>query len=571
MLAAVAGELQQALLTGKVEKIMQPDPLTIVLTIYHAGEKHHLLISCEPNSPRIYLTHDGRRNPPTPPNFCMLLRKYLEGAWVQAIEHPFGLGERVVRLDFLGRDHAHYFLWIELMGKHSNVIFTDSAGIILGALKRVTMEMSRFREVRAGIPYAPPPRQKGSKRDPFAPGAGNDLPQETLPSPDDAQKWLLATFTAISPLMAQETIARLAKPPYSAEAIWYALNDLLNSARLGEWSPRLILGENGHPEGAYPIALKSVPEARQQRWKSISSALDRAYAELGEEDAFRQERDSLLSALRRAVKAREREMIDIEEGLANSERAEEYKENAHLIQSNIGAIAEGAREARLPDYYAEQPGALRAIEVDPRLSAQQNAERYIRRYQKARDAAEALAERKRVIGALLESLSAAETRIASAKTLQDLAAISQEIAEERSMRPPKSEKADEPSPFAGHKIRTYTSVDGWEILVGENATSNDFLTTRVASPSDIWLHARAVPSAHAIIRTRNRPVSVSPAALRLAAEQVARRSQAKHARLVPVDYTLKKYVRKPRRAAPGEVTYSHEKTVDVVPVEADSS
>ena len=101
--------------------------------------------------------------------------------------------------------------------------------------------------------------------------------------------------------------------------------------------------------------------------------------------------------------------------------------------------------------------------------------------------------------------------------------------------------------------------------MGENAISNDYLTTRVATPNDIWLHARSITSAHAIIRSQNRPTSVSSAAIRLAAEQVARRSDAKHARLVPVDYTLRKFVRKPRRAAPGAVTYSHEKTLDVTP------
>jgi len=110
-------------------------------------------------------------------------------------------------------------------------------------------------------------------------------------------------------------------------------------------------------------------------------------------------------------------------------------------------------------------------------------------------------------------------------------------------------------------------VDGWEVLVGENATSNDYLTTKIAQSNDIWLHARAIPSAHAVIRSQNRPAAVSTAALRLAAEQVARRSDAKHAGLVPVDYTLKKHVRKPRGAAPGAVTYSHEKTIDVTPAE----
>ncbi|HEX5324461.1 MAG TPA: NFACT RNA binding domain-containing protein [Capsulimonadaceae bacterium] len=568
ILAAVAGELQQTILTGKVERIAQPEALTLVLTIYHVGQHHHILISCEPSASRIYLIGMARKNPPTPPAFCMLLRKYLEGAWVEAVEHPFGYGERVVRLAFLGRDRARYFLWAELMGKHSNLIFTNSAGTILGAMKRVTMEMSRFRQVRAGIAYAPPPRQKGAKIDAFSPIAGNDLPHADFGSREEAREWLMATFSAVSPLMAEETIARLSDPPYTSDTVWYALNDLLNTARLAEWSPVLILDETGLAQSAYPVPLATVPAEGQQRWKSISAALERAYSQLMQESAFVQEKQALLSALRRSRKGRERELIDIEEGLANARRSEDYKETAHLIQANVAALPAGAEEAEVADLYADEPGAVRTIALDPKLTALENAERYFRKYQKARDAQEALLGRKEIVEDALAALTLAQQRLESAQTPEELASAS-EGAQSQMPRfsPAAAAGKEEPSPFAGYKIRTYTSVDGWEVLVGENSTSNDFLTTKIASPSDIWLHARAIPSAHAIIRTKNRPVAVSAAALRLAAEQVARRSQAKYARLVPVDYTLKKYVRKPRRAAPGEVTYSHEKTLDVTPSE----
>jgi predicted ribosome quality control (RQC) complex YloA/Tae2 family protein len=565
-LAAVAGELQQTVLGGKVERIAQPEALTVVLTIYHAPQRFNLLISCEPSATRLLLTGEARKNPPSPPAFCMLLRKYLEGARLEAIEHPFGYGERVVRFGFVGPERAEYFLWAELMGKHSNLIFTNSTGTILGAIKRVTVEMSRFRQVRAGLPYEPPPRQKGAKRDPFSPTAGNDLPHAQFSSMDEAREWLMGTFTAVSPLMAQEAVLRIPGKEYTSEAAWYALNELLNAARLAEWTPVLVMDESGHLEGAYPISLKSVPLERQQRWKSMSAALERVYSQITQESAFQQEKDALLSALRRSRKARERELIDIEEGLANAERAEEYKETGHLVQANAKTIPAGAEEVELADFYSEEPGALRTVTLDPKLSAQENVERYFRKYQKARDAQEALQNRKAVVEDLLSSFEMELLKVEEAQTREQLEAVSVEV---RGQIPPRTQGAapgkEETSPFAGYKIRTYRSVDGWEILVGENSTSNDFLTTKVASPSDIWLHARAIPSAHAVIRTRNRPVAVSAAALRLAAEQVARRSQAKHARLVPVDYTLKKYVRKPRRAAPGEVTYSHEKTLDVTP------
>jgi predicted ribosome quality control (RQC) complex YloA/Tae2 family protein len=313
------------------------------------------------------------------------------------------------------------------------------------------------------------------------------------------------------------------------------------------------------------VPLKSLPASDQTSLPSISEALEAAYESRFEEDTFEKQRLSLLAALRKSLKAAERQILDVREGLVNSTRAENIKESGELLVANLGRASAGAKELVVDDYFAAEPGEKRTILLDPALTLHENAERYFRRYQKARDSKDILLSRQiqleQSIIALEKAITSAESATEGAEITRIAGTVGGEILPTQS---PSAGATPAKPGYDGHKIKAMKSPDGWEILVGENSTSNDFLTTKIASPSDIWLHARAVPSAHAVIRAQNRPASVSTAAIMLAAEQVARRSGAKHAGLVSVDYTLKKYVRKPRGSAPGMVTYTNEKTIDVV-------
>jgi predicted ribosome quality control (RQC) complex YloA/Tae2 family protein len=571
MMAAVAHELQDALLEGRVERITQPSPLEVVMHVYNQGRKYAVLFSADPANARVHLTEIQRPKPPTPPSFCMLLRKYLEGGWIEGIEHPFGYGERAIRFVVLSGDKSRVYLYAETMGKHSNLILTTSDNKILGAIKIITTQISRFREIKPGIKYFPPPKMRSVKRDAYAGDAGNDLPAVTFASADEAQEWLMAHFSGVSPLMAAEGVARSHGASLTSESVWYGLNDLLNLVRLADYAPVQHKASSDAPKAAYPVPLASVAAERQQRWTSFNAALDDAFGNLELTDTIDRERAALLSALRKAHKTCEHEIIDTEEGLANADRAEEYKQDGDLLLTRLRDVVAGASEVILEDYFATDGPATREIQLDPKLSAKDNAERYYRKYQKARDAYERLTERHADLAEALLSIEIAIDRVSAARDLAALNSIAETFGDEvnRRLKKTNSQAAAKPGEtkeddiFAGHRIRRYRSIDGWEIFVGENATSNDYLTTKIAAPNDIWLHARAIASAHAVIRSQNRPASVSAAALRLAAEQVAKRSDAKHARLVPVDYTLKKHVRKPRKAAPGAVTYSNEKTLDV--------
>ena len=393
-LAAVRDELGKTLVGGKVEKIAQPEPLEIVLRIYHAGHKHDLLLSADPQEARAHLTLLRRENPPTPPPFCALLRKHLDGAFLDDVSMPLGFGERVLHLHFKAVDGAPYTLIAEIMGKHSNLILVTGAGLILGAAKPVGRSVNRFRQILPGVTYVPPPRQRG-KRDPFEPFE----PEDGEPmSPDEAREWLLATWTGISPLLAQETILRVSRGVLTPQTLHQSLVLLLTVVRVGDWLPRIWTDEAGVTLGAYPIPLLSVPASRQHLRESISVALDHAANSIIRRDTFERGRDSLLSALHRTRKLREREAQELEQGLRNAGRAEEYRQSGDLLLSNQPQIRRGQSLVEVPDYYApplpDGEPTMRFIALDPTLSVHENAERFYKRSRKAEASTLTLRERR---------------------------------------------------------------------------------------------------------------------------------------------------------------------------------
>jgi predicted ribosome quality control (RQC) complex YloA/Tae2 family protein len=567
ILTAVRDELGRTLVGGKIEKITQPDPLEIVLRFYHAGHKHDLLLSCDPVNARAHLTFARRDNPPTPPPFCSVLRKYLDGAWLSDISLPLGFGERVLHLHFKAVDGAPYTLIAEIMGKHSNLIFVNGAGMILGAAKNIGRTINRLRQIQPGLNYAPPPRQRG-RHDPLLPLV-TDLGTEPLES-DKAKEWLMANWSGVSPLLASETVARISGL-LTPQTLHHALTVLLTVVRVGDWSPRVWTDDAGKMLGAYPLVLQTVPLANQHSRESVSVALDHAASSIVSRETFEHARESLLAALRRTRKLREREVSEMELGLRNAARSEEYRQSGDLLLANRSQIVRGQSSVSVPDYYAlalpDGTQSLRTITLDPTLTVSENAERLYKRSRKAEASAAMLQERQASAQADAARLAQAEQSAARAISPEEITALRVSLAPALtgggSQSGADSGPRQAPPDFEGHKIKRYQTVDGWEILVGENAAANDYLTTRIAASSDIWLHVRAAASAHGIIRAKNKPASVSQAALQQAAEMVAARSEVKHSSLIPVDYMLKKYVRKPRKSAPGAVTYQNEKTLFV--------
>jgi predicted ribosome quality control (RQC) complex YloA/Tae2 family protein len=317
----------------------------------------------------------------------------------------------------------------------------------------------------------------------------------------------------------------------------------------------------------YPMPSVQFPADQQHARASVDEALDAMFRSLVTRSALEDERSQTLTAIRRASATRQQALKSIARTLAESTKADRYKQIGELILANLPSIERGAKSATLVDYYdSEMPEV--EVELDEKLGANENAQRYFKRYQKARDAVATAEARRTRITRQLAVLAAAGSEAESAKGVETVLAVRKMLVDQDMLRAEiVQEKGAGEAEFPGFRIRRFYTPEGWEILYGENSTSNDHLTQKVARPNDVWLHARSIAGAHVIIRTAGQKATVPTPVLAQAARIAARNSDARHSSLVPVDHTLRKFVRKPRGSAPGLVTYRNEKTVDINPAD----
>ena len=565
VMAAVADELNRTLADGRVDKVHQPEPLDVVLTIRNQGANYSLLISADARSPRIHLTSTRRPNPKTPPNFCMLLRKYLEGArFASAEQVDF---DRILRLNLAAYDGERFTLVVEIMGKHSNCILVNDAGRILGSVKLIGSRKSRYREILPGRQYISPPSQNKANPLNVTKQEFDDLLADTFTGAasvgaEKLASWLAKTFTGVSPFAARELAVKSEDDPRRLASEFVQFFENVRACR---FSPVLITDDAGTSIGFYAFPSLQHAASNQHERPSISTVADMYYTSALPRQAFEHAKEGFISRVQREVEARERAVASIQEQIAECKDAERFKRIGELILSQIASVPEGADSAELADYYDPDGGTLK-VELDPQLSASQNAEAYFAKYHKAVSGSEALGDRlsetKAAIRLLRKILDSADsiTSEEQAQKLLDVLA-SQGIRIRKREEPGVGKRKHE---FEGHRISRVVS-SGWEILVGQNSEANDYLLTRVAKPTDLWVHVKAAPSAHVIIRTNGKPEAVPKSVLHAAAELAAKHSDSKHSSLVPVDYTLRKYVRKPKGSPAGKALYQNEKTLFITP------
>jgi len=566
-LAAVVDGLQ-SLLGGRLQHIAQPGEHDILLTVYtrSMGEVHWL-ISCSAQWARTHLLSHRLPSPPQPPPFCMALRKYLQGGMILTIaQRRF---DRVLDVEVRGHEGHTYLLSAELMGRHSNIILVAPDERILHAAKMVSSRISRVREVLPNKPYTPPPAE--DRPDPRTVTEEQFLQWLTEEQAQEPAEWLRTRFEGIGAFLAQEIVKRagLNEAGVTPQSLWRAFHSVFEAAKRGDWEPVLVRDEAHRPIGAYPIPLASFPESQQHARSNIHVALENYYAVAIPRAELEQRKRSLQGMLQRLLTARRNALQQVKQGVQERTKAQQYRRWGETLLAFLPQVPAGADSVTLPDLYRAEEGTL-TIPLDPALSAQQNAEQYFQRARHVEQNAERLE-------ALLSRLSREEADIQSA--LQKLSAVD-DLAQLESLRATiaargwlgreetdTSEGGATTTGFEGKRIRVHIAPGGWQVLVGENAEANDYLVTRVAQPNDWWLHVRAGTGAHVVIRTNNNPQAVPRQVLEYAARLAAEHSPARHSSLVAVDYTLRKYVRRPRGAQPGFVTYTHEKTLHVSPRE----
>lgn len=552
-IAGIVHELKNEILGGRVYKIAQPEADELLLTIKHTTGQKRLLLSVEASLPLIYLTEQNKPSPMTAPNFCMLLRKHLQNGRIIDITQP-GL-ERIVHiwiehLDEMG-DLCKKDLIIEIMGKHSNIIFCQEDGTIIDSIKRVSAAVSSVREVLPGKPYFVPMVQE--KQDPFV----VDFPtlQALLAGkPQSTYKALYGSLTGISPVMAQELCYRAeidGELPTAAlqendyRRLYHSFVEILQSIRDGEFSPNIAY-ENGSPVEFSALPL-SIYEGNTVEYPSISQLVEHYYKEKNTLTRIRQKsadlRRIVQNALERNVKKYDLQIKQMQD----TEKRETYRIYGELLTAYGYGAQAGAKYLETENYYT---GETVKIPLDSTLSAIENAKKYYDKYNKMKRTYEALSELTLQVKSEIEHLESISNALDIALHEEDLAEIKEELTESGYIKRKGHGKKEKITSKPFH----YISSDGFHMYVGKNNYQNDALTFGFATGNDWWFHAKHMPGSHVIVKAepgQELPDRTYEEAARLAAYYSKGRSQDK----VEIDYTQKKNIKKPGGAKPGFVVY----------------
>ena len=557
-IAAVRKELSDALTGGRVYKIAQPEPDELLLTIKNNSSQYRLTLSASASLPLAYLTSKNKPSPITAPGFCMLLRKHIQNSRILSITQPGMeriLNFRIEHLDEMG-DLRTKQLIIELMGKHSNIIFCDENDVIIDSIKHISAMVSSVREVLPGKDYFIPHTQ--DKADPLE--ADRALFMERVFSgARPCFKALYTSFTGLSPAIAHEICYRAggdadlstaALEEAGRQALWEAFSSMMDEVRSGQFHPCIVY-EGGKPPvpaeyAAFP--LTSYPADRRKEYASISALLEDYYAEKNTVTRIRQRSSDLRrivsNALERNVKKYDLQLKQ----MRDTEKRDKYRVYGELLNTYGYGAEPGAKSLTCPNYYT---GEDLTIPLDPTLTAGENAKKYFEKYNKLKRTFEALSELTLETKAEVEHLESISASLDIAQKEDDLVQIREELIESGYLHRKGGGRAKKVKitsvPFH------YISSDGYDIYVGKNNYQNDDLTFRFASGGDWWFHAKGIPGSHVVVKTKG--AELPDATFEDAARLAAYYSRGRGSEKVEVDYTEKKNVKKPAGAKPGFVVY----------------
>ncbi len=565
MLHLIKKEIEEGILGAKVDKIFQPSKELLILAMRGKNMNRKLLLSAGANSARIHFTEYSVENPAQPPMLCMLLRKRLCGARLSAIEQP-GL-ERVLLLKFdahneLG-DEITLTLAVEIMGRHSNIILIDERGLVIDSVKRIDSELSSMRMVLPGLLYElPPAQEKLHLLDGDVEAFSTRI---RLCKGQRLDKALLNTIQGISPVVAREIAYRSTGSTNFAvdnmnESHYEKLHDAILRLRAllgGTGEPNLI-SVNGKPTDftfIYPRQYGA--SAVSSVYDSYSSMLDDFYYRRDLSDRMKSRSQDILKLLANTSARIAKKLAIQTEELKKCADREQLRMSGDLINANLHLLQKGDMVAEVVDYYAEGCPLVR-IQLDPLLTPAQNAQKLYREYRRLQAAEQHLTELIQQGKADLEYIDSVLDALSRAESERELAEIRQELMEEGLIRRRKTAPAKQPQKLAP---LVFLSDDGFTILVGRNNQQNDRLTLKESRNSDIWLHTLNVPGSHTVIVTQGQ--EPPPRTIEQAAQLAAYHSSARQSGQVAVDYTLIKYVSKPRGAKPGMVIYTHQRTLFV--------
>lgn len=568
VVAALVKEMNDKLLGGRLYKIAQPEEDELFITVKNNKEQYRLLLSASASLPLVYILQDNKPSPLTAPNFCMLLRKHISNGRIISVTQP-GL-ERIIRfeiehLDEMG-DLCKKFLIVELMGKHSNIIFCDESDMIIDSIKHIPAYVSSVREVLPGRPYFIP--NTTGKHNPLEIN-GDAFRAIMSDKPMPVSKGLYSSFTGISPVSAEE-ICHLASIDGDSPSncmtepelthLYGTFHNVMEDISSDSFSPCIVYKDEEPVEfSAIPLTMyadAADKSLRIEKNSSISDVLISFYEKKNNITRIRQRSADLRQIVNTALE-RNNKKYDLQlKQLADTDKREKYRIYGELINTYGYDIPDGAKSFEALNYYTNE---MITIPLQEDLTARENSIKYFERYNKLKRTYEALSKLTVETKEEIDHLESISNALDIAVSYDDLVQLKEEMIEygyiHRKGSKNKREKITS-RPFH------YISSDGFHMYVGKNNYQNEELTFKLATGNDWWFHAKNIPGSHVIVKTENKelPDNTFEEAARLAAHY----SKASKQEKVDVDYIQKKHIKKPAAAKPGFVIYhtNYSMTID---------
>lgn len=572
VLRAVALELDRLLKGARIDKIFQPNRNEVLINMRQPGHNYRLMLSSSAQEPGVYLTTRPSSNPMTPPLFCMLLRKHLEGGRILGFSQ-FSL-ERIIEMtceviDDFG-DTVLRKLIIEIMGKHSNIILVDpSNNKIIDAVYRVTPAVSRYRQVLPGLFYeAPPPQHKlipsETSQESFVEKLFSYSLSQTI------SKIILSSFLGFGPQTVEEIIYRSGLSPnltleycgeYEMNKLWRSFKQISETILHGNFSPEIVY-DHEIPLAFSSIALTQYAEHTRQPYASMSEAVDIFYSHKSKTNQFLQKKNDLMQIIKKEIDRNEKKAGLQLATINEAADSEHFRLWGELLTAQLHSLKPG-KKAEVINFYSPEADYV-IIPLEENLSILENAQRYFQKYRKAKNSAQKtlpLYEETQTELAYLSSITAA---LENVSTLAEIEEIRDELKDAGYIKITLAKNSKSKTPASTPTAPLRLLLDGFDVYVGKNNKQNDQLVTKIARPDDLWLHTKDIPGSHVVIKNKG-TLAIPDEILEKAALLAAYYSKARNSTNVPVDYTLRKHVWKLKGAKPGMVHYENQRTVFVTP------
>ena len=567
---SLARELNEMLEGTKIDKVYQPEKDEVCLKIRAGKDNYKLVLSASPSHPRVYIADNyEKQNPKKAPVFCMTLRKHIQsGVIAGVVQVGF---ERIIRIaidsyDEL-REKTRKYLYVEIMGKHSNIILVhDTENRILDSIKRVPPSVSRLRQILPGMAYELPPVQ--DKINPMANIDRQELIDRIRSCDMQIFKAIYSNILGLSPTVSREICYRLDidKSMSSLEIgdgeidrIIKEINLMFGKLELGQAYPNMIIDQKRDKIVEFSsIKLNQYEDLTEINFDRVSQAIESYYISKDIKDRINQRASAMKKSLQIKLDRVNNKIKKQNQELLESEKADDYRVKGELLTSYIYMVQKGMEEVELDNFY-DNNSKIR-VSLNKNLTPSENAQKYFKKYNKMKNASEEISKQIKINLEESEYLENSLLAIENCDNDKDLKEIREELIREgyiKSYRMPK--KDIKPNT----QYLKYMSSGGNLIMVGKNNKQNDYLTLRLADNEDLWFHTKNIPGSHVVLKCAGKKVLDEE--ILEAATLAAYYSKAKMSANVPVDYTIKKHVKKPSGAKPGMVIYETNKTAYVTP------